>query len=142
MKSLIFAGFGVLALCTAAPAAADTDDIASWGNENLGGSVGTTGGSVSVAGVTTSVDGIGTLHGTTSVVGNGWSSTVDQHYSLTEGLETEWSVTDRSGDNLEVEGYIYPHSTWATLEAVNTPAQGEVQAFQLVCDPICDGGWQ
>lgn len=128
-------------IATAGIAAADTtNNIVNVGNDNLGASVGTNGGSVAVGGVRTSVNGIGTLSGTLQVKSPTFTSTVNQSYSL-NGLETEWDLTNNRGvignDNLHVEGYIYPGNPWATLEATDTPAYGTVNAFELVCDPIC-----
>lgn len=121
-----------LALLIGCPSAsADTDSIASWGNDNLGGSVGLNGGSVSVGGVTTSVDGINTLDGQFSVKGYGYSSTVDQHYGL-DGLETEHNVVTPGG-NFSQEGYLYYNpSKWATYEA-----SGGGYETEFICDPIC-----
>lgn len=141
MNKIIFAitvpALAALALAVAPSASADTDSIASWGNENLGGSLGVNGGSVSVGGVTTTVDGINTLDGQLQVKGYGYSSTVDQHYGAfgvgsVDGLETEWTVVTPQGTH-EAEGYLYyTPPKFATFEA-----SGPGYTSEFVCDPLC-----
>lgn len=120
-----------LALIGAAPALADIDSIVNVGDKNLGATVGTTGGSVSLGGVTTTVDGINTLHGSLEVSGYGYSSKVEQSYTL-GGIETEWEVTTPSSTS-RVEGYLYyDPSRWGALDI---DAHGG--SVSIVCDPLC-----
>lgn len=147
MLKLIVAGVFAAGLACAAPAApamADTDSITSWGNDNLGGSLGTTGGSVAIGGIRTTVDGFGTFDGSLQVAGPGYSSRVDQHYRL-DGLETELTIVNDEGpagvETTNVEGYLYYNpARWATLETRSTTRvdrDGNIIVTRIVCDPIC-----
>lgn len=119
-----------LALSGAAHALADTDSIATWGDSNLGGSVGTTGGSASLAGVTATVDGIGTFNGSLSVSGYGYSSVVNQSYS-TSGIETHW-MGKTPTSTFTGDGEIKLYDSELEIEATFTGP-----GYTLVCDPVC-----
>lgn len=116
-----------IAIGSAATAAADTTSFGSFGNDTLGGSAGPNGGSVSVGGVTTTVDGINTLNGSTSISGYGYSSTVNQSYSLA-GTETNWTGTTPT-QTFTGDGEIY----------YNGEVEGTFTGLgrTVVCDPIC-----
>lgn len=113
------------AMIIAPAASAGTNDFGSWGNKNLGGSVGTTGGSVSVGGYTATVDGINTLTGTTTLSGpNGPISGITENYS-TSGLNTT--------------GYIGNNTGSGELELYNGQPVGELtwNGSTVVCNPFC-----
>lgn len=131
-RTLLGAGAAAaLALGLAATAAADTDSIVSWGDSNLGGSLGYNGGSASFGGITTTIDGINTFDGSLTVSGYGVTSKVQQHYTL-GSTETEWDLTS-GGSTSHVEGYLYyDPSRWGALDI---DANGG--SVSIVCDPLC-----